>query len=56
MVFKAELTGSLQNPLRFPVTGLHYMWSFPVVSLDSNSCSWLILDEILKQFKVQSGP
>ena len=56
VVFKSELTGSLQNPLRFPVTGLHYMWSFPTVSLDSNSCSWLILDEILKQFKIQSGP
>lgn len=56
MVFKAELTDFLQNPLRLPPPCLHHMWSFSTMSLGSNSCHWLVGDEILEQFKVQSGP
>lgn len=56
MVFKAKLADFLQKPLRLPPPCLHSMWSSSPMSLGSNSCHWLILDEILEQFKVQSGP
>ena len=56
MVLKTELMHSLRKPLRvLGMFSLHVVMSYTVFEL-LTFCSWLSLDGILKQFKVQSGP